>query len=53
LGDGNAYKILVGKSGSKMPLMRSKRRRKDNSVTDWKEVECDYVDWFHLAQYMI
>jgi hypothetical protein len=45
----NAYKILVGKGDNRRPLGRPRRRWEDNIKIDFKEIECDDVDWIYLA----
>ena len=46
----NAYRILVGKPESKIPLERTRRRWEDNIKTDLREVDCDPRDWITLAE---
>jgi hypothetical protein len=46
----NAYRILVGKPGSKRLLGRPRRRRVDNIKIDLREIGWDGVDWNDLAQ---
>jgi hypothetical protein len=43
--------ILVGESGVKRPLGRSRRIWKDTIRTNLMEIEWEGVDWIHLAQY--
>jgi hypothetical protein len=44
----NAYNILVGKPGGKRPIGRHSRRWKDIIRMDYKEMEWEGVDWWHL-----
>jgi hypothetical protein len=46
----NVYNILVGKPYGKRPLGRPKHRWEDTIRRDVGEVECEGVDWMHLAQ---
>jgi hypothetical protein len=46
----NAYTIFTGKPEGKRPLVRPRRRCKDNIRTDLKEIGWEDVDWIHLAQ---
>jgi hypothetical protein len=46
----NSCRLLVGKSESKRPLGRAKRRWVDNIKMDLEEVGWGYVDWISLAQ---
>jgi hypothetical protein len=46
----NAYKILVGRSGRKIPLGRPIRIWEDNIKTDLKEIRYGNVDWSYLTQ---
>jgi hypothetical protein len=44
------YRVLVGKSEGKRPLVRPRRRWEDNIKMDLQEVECGGMDWIGLAQ---
>jgi hypothetical protein len=46
----NAYKILVGKPGTKRPLGGSRRRWENNIRMDLREIGWEGVDWMHLAE---
>jgi hypothetical protein len=46
----SAYKILFGKTEEY--LGRPKRELEDNIKIDFKEAECESVDWIHLAMDM-
>jgi hypothetical protein len=46
----NAYKILMGKTEKKRPLVRLRSRWEDNIRIDIKGIGCESVDWIHLAQ---
>jgi hypothetical protein len=46
----NTYRILLGKPEGKRPLGSQRRRWVDNIKMDLKEIECDSVDWMHIAQ---
>jgi hypothetical protein len=46
----NSFKILVGKPGPKRILGRPRSRRDDNIRTDFTVVDCEDVDWIHLAE---
>ena len=45
-----AYRVLVGKTVGRRPLMRPRRRCVDNIRMDLQEVGCGYMDWIGLAQ---
>jgi hypothetical protein len=49
-GTRNAYKILTAKLEGKRPLERPRHRWEDNIRKDLREVGCENVDWYHLAQ---
>jgi hypothetical protein len=44
------YKILFRRPEGKRPLGRHRHRWEDNINMDFKEIECESVDWIHLAQ---
>jgi hypothetical protein len=44
------YRVLVGKSEGKRPLVRPRRRWEDNIMMDLQEVECGSMDWMELDQ---
>ena len=44
------YKVLVGKSEGKRPLVKPRRRWEDNIKMDLQELGRDYGDWMELAQ---
>jgi len=44
------YRVLVGKTEGKRPLVRPRLRWADNNRTDFQEVGCGYMDWIGLAQ---
>jgi len=44
------YRVLVGKTASKRPLGRPRRRWEDNFKIDIQEVICGGMDWIELAQ---
>ena len=44
------YRVLVGKSEGRRPLVRPRRRWEDNIRMDLLEVGCGGVDWMELAQ---
>jgi hypothetical protein len=46
----NAYRILVGKSEGKGPLVRTRRRWKDNIQMDLREISWVGMDWVNLAR---
>jgi hypothetical protein len=46
----NAYRILVGKSEGKRPLVRPRRRWVDNIKIDLRVIGWDCMDWIDLAQ---
>jgi hypothetical protein len=49
--DGNAYKILDGKTEAKGPLGRPRYRWEDNNIKIYlEEVECWDWNWIHLSQ---
>jgi hypothetical protein len=45
----NAYTILVGKPEGKRPYGKPRRRWKSNTETELGELDCQGVDWIHLA----
>lgn len=47
----NVRKILVGKSPSKRPFGRRRRRRDGDITMDQKESEWERVEWIHMPQY--
>ena len=46
----NAYRVLVGKPESKIPLGRPRGRWEDNIKMDLRDVGCDRRDWIALAE---
>jgi hypothetical protein len=46
----NSYKILVGKTGGKIPLGRPRSRWVDNIKMDLREIGWDGMDWINLAR---
>jgi hypothetical protein len=46
----NAYRLLVGKPGGKIPLGRPRLRWVDNISMVLGEVGCGDVDWIGLAK---
>ena len=44
------YRVLVGKSEGKRPLVRPRLRWVDNIRMDLQESGCGYMDWIGLAQ---
>jgi hypothetical protein len=48
----NEFKILVGKCKWKIPLVRHRRRWKDDIRIDLREIWSVGVDWIHLPQDM-
>ena len=47
---GVLYRVLVGKPEGKRSLGRPRRRWECNIKMDLKEVGCEGMDWFELAQ---
>jgi hypothetical protein len=45
-----AYKILIGKPERKTPVGRHKLKNEYNIKIDLKQIECEDVNWIHLAQ---
>jgi hypothetical protein len=45
----NAYKVLVGKSDGIRPCRRAKHRWEVIIIMDFREIECEGVDWIQLA----
>jgi len=51
MGEGRGvYRVLVVKPEGKRPLVRPRRRWKDNIKMDLQEVGCGGMDWIELAQ---
>jgi hypothetical protein len=48
----NACRILVGKPERKRPHGKARRRWADNKKVDLREIRCDGMDWFDVAQDM-
>jgi hypothetical protein len=46
----NAYRIFVGKSEEKRPLVRPRRRFVNNIKIDLREIELDGMDWIDVVQ---
>jgi hypothetical protein len=46
----NAYKMLVSKPDGMRPFTELRQRQDDTIKTDFKEIECDGVEWIQLAQ---
>jgi len=46
----NIYKIMVGKPEGKSSLGRTRRRWRDNTKIDLREIGWKVVDWIHLFQ---
>jgi hypothetical protein len=44
-----AYRILVGRPESKMPLGRPRRRWEDNIKMDLRDIDIDGANWIRLA----
>ena len=44
------FRVLVGKSEGKRPLVRPRRRWEDNIKMDFQVVGCGGMDWIELAQ---
>jgi hypothetical protein len=44
------YRVLVWKPEGKRPVVRPRRRWKDNIKVDLQEVGCGGIDWIGLAQ---
>jgi hypothetical protein len=49
-GEGNAYRIFVGKPEGKRSLGRPRRKWMDNFKIVLREIEWDGMDWIYLAQ---
>jgi len=47
------WKILVGNPERKGPLWRVRRSKNDNIKIDRKGIECEDLNWIHLAQYRV
>jgi hypothetical protein len=48
--DRKMYKVLVGKSKGKRPLVRPRRKWEDGIRMDLREIGLGDVDWIRLAQ---
>jgi hypothetical protein len=46
----NVYKNVIGTAEEKRPFGRPKRRWKDNTKIDLREIVCDGVNWIHLSR---
>jgi hypothetical protein len=46
----DAYRMLVGKPGGKIPVGRPRIRWLDNIEMDLREIGCGGMDWIDLAQ---
>jgi hypothetical protein len=46
----NVYRILVGRSEGKIPLVRPTRRWVNNIKMDPREIRWDDMDWINLTQ---
>jgi hypothetical protein len=46
----SVYRVLVGKSETKRPLGRPRRRWEDNIMMDLQEVGWGDTDWIDLAE---
>jgi hypothetical protein len=44
------YRVLVGRSDGKRPLVRPRGRWEDNIKMDLQKVGCGGMDWIELAQ---
>ena len=44
------YRVLVGISEVKRPLVRPRRRWEDNFKVGFQELGCRVIDWIDLAQ---
>jgi hypothetical protein len=44
-----AYKIFIVKPERTRSVGRTRHRSEDNIEVDLKEIECESVDWNHLA----
>jgi hypothetical protein len=49
----NFYRVLVGRSEGKRPLVRPRRKWEDNIKMDLREIGIDGANWIQLAQDMI
>jgi hypothetical protein len=45
-----AYRVLVGRPESKIPLGRPRRRREDNIKLDLRKIGIDEASWIRLTQ---
>jgi hypothetical protein len=51
MGEGRSvYRILVGSPEGKRPVGRPRRRWKDNTKMDLREIGIDEANWIRLAQ---
>jgi hypothetical protein len=46
----SVYRIFIGKPEGKRPLARPRRRWEDNVRKYLEEIDCEDMDWIHLAQ---
>jgi hypothetical protein len=44
------YRLLVGIPEGKRPLEGRRCRCEDNTRIDLKAIDCEVMDWIHLAQ---
>jgi hypothetical protein len=49
-GKRNAYRVLLGKSEGKRPLVEPRHKWKNNIRVCVKEIDWDGVDWINVAQ---
>jgi hypothetical protein len=48
-GKRNTYRVLVGKSEGKRPLVETRHKWEDNVKIYVKEIDWDVVDWINVA----
>ena len=50
VGEGDAYRVLVGKVEGRRPFISSRHRWKDNIKMNLREVGRESMDWIDMAQ---
>jgi hypothetical protein len=43
------YRVMVGKPEGRRPLGRPRHKWEDNNKIDFRDGECEFVDWMEVA----